>query len=216
MNATMPISPAAAPAVPVHTVQTTAHTAANSSGMLDGALTSWAGYFEALAILFFILAALWVVLRIVRKRGGGFLTGGGSAMRVEHRLALGAKKWIVVARILDRRLVLGVTDQQITMLTELDPDERPASSISKSSFAAALKQAVSPPKGGQPGRAEQPAQIASAGVAEQPAKSEPVGAPEPVGKVQPAGNIVSPTKPEPSGKPGQSKGSAPTKKGKKS
>ncbi len=211
MNATMPLSPAAAPAVPVAPAQTAAH----SSGMLDGAMTSWAGYFEALAILFFILAALWVVLRIARKRGGGFLTGGGAAMRVEHRLALGAKKWIVVARILDRRLVLGVTDQQITMLTELDPDERPASSP-KPSFAAALKQAVSPPKGIQPGRAEHSTQIASSGVGEQPAKPESVGAPEPIGKVQPAGNVVPLAKPQPSGKPGQSKGSVPAKKGKKS
>ena len=211
MNATMPLSPAAAPAVPIAPAQTAAH----SSGMLDGAMTSWAGYFEALAILFFILAALWVVLRIVRKRGGGFLTGGGSAMRVEHRLALGAKKWIVVARILDRRLVLGVTDQQITMLTELDPDECPASSP-KPSFAAALKQAVSPSKGGRPGRAEHPAPNAPSGVGEQPAKPGAVGTPEPVGKVQSAGNVVSLARPEPSGAPGRPKGSTPAKKGKKS
>ena len=210
MNATMPLSPAAAPAVPVEPAQTVAH----SSGMLDGSMTSWAGYFEALAILFFILAALWVVLRIVRKRGGGFLTGGGSAMRVEHRLALGAKKWIVVARILDRRLVLGVTDQQITMLTELDPDELPASSL-KPSFAAALKQAVSPAKGGRPG-AEHPAQSAPSGGAGLPAKPEPIGTSEPAGKVQSAGNVVSLARPEPSGAPGRSKGSAPAKKGKKS
>ena len=214
MNATMPLSPAAAPAVPVEPAQTAAQTVAHSSGMLDGSMTSWAGYFEALAILFFILAALWVVLRIVRKRGGGFLTGGGSALRVEHRLALGAKKWIVVARILDRRLVLGVTDQQITMLTELDPDECPASSP-KPSFAAALKQAVSPAKGGRPG-AEQPAPIAPSGAPGLPAKPEPVGTPEPAGKVQSAGNVVSLARPEPSGAPGRPKGSAPAKKGKKS
>ncbi len=155
MNATMPLPPAAAPVIPAapaavpHAAQTAAQTATQSGGLLDGAqsaVSSWAGYFEALAILFFILAALWLVLRLIRRGRGGFLTGAGAPMRMESRLALGPKKWVVVARILDKRLVLGVTDTQITMLTELDADERAPES--KSSFAAALKKAGGSESGG--------------------------------------------------------------------
>ncbi len=135
MNATLSL-PAAAPAMPA------AAPAAPAAGFMDG-LSSWAGYFEALAILFFILAVLWLLVRLMRRGGGGFLTGSGQSMRLESRLSLGPKKWLVVARILDRRLVLGVTDQQITMLTELDADERPASEP-KSSFASLLKGAKPP------------------------------------------------------------------------
>lgn len=38
-------------------------------------------------------------------------------MRIESRLALGPKKWVVITRYMDKRLVLGVTDQQINLLT---------------------------------------------------------------------------------------------------
>ncbi len=38
-------------------------------------------------------------------------------------MALGPKKSLVVVRFLNKRVLLGVTDQQITMLTELPTDE---------------------------------------------------------------------------------------------
>ena len=152
MNATLPIAPAAVPAVPAApaAAPSVAGQVAHSGGLVDGAqsaMSSWAGYFEALAILFFILAVLWLLVRLLRRGKGGFLTGAAAAMRVESRMSLGPKKWIVVARILDKRLVLGVTDQQITMLTELDADERPAPE-SKPSFASVLKGAKHPDPGG--------------------------------------------------------------------
>lgn len=39
-------------------------------------------------------------------------------MRVENRLALGPKKWIFIVRCMEKRLVLGVTDKTITLLSE--------------------------------------------------------------------------------------------------
>lgn len=150
MNATLPIPPAAVPALPAAPAVASSTGQVAHTGVLDGAtsaMSSWSGYFEGLAILFFILAALWLLLRLLRRGKGGFLTGAGAAMRLESRLSLGPKKWVVVARILDKRLVLGVTDQQITLLTELDVDERPASE-SKPSFASVLKGAKPPADSG--------------------------------------------------------------------
>lgn len=97
------------------------------SGLPDVNL-SWSGYFEALAILCFILALLWALLWLFRRRGnsGGLFNSATPGMRIENRLALGPKKWILVVRYLDRRLVLGVTDEHIRLLTELYDEDVPA------------------------------------------------------------------------------------------
>jgi flagellar protein FliO/FliZ len=85
---------------------------------------SWSGYFQALAILFLVIALLWAGVWFLKKRGGiqklGILT---KDLRVESRMALGPKKALIVVRFLNKRLLLGVTDQQITLLTELTDDD---------------------------------------------------------------------------------------------
>ena len=84
---------------------------------------SWSGYFEALAILCFALALLWALLWLVKRHGKGGFLGNTAGMRVESRLALGPKKWIIVVRYLNRRLVLGLTDDNISLLTEIPLEE---------------------------------------------------------------------------------------------
>ena len=95
---------------------------------------SWKGYFEALAILCFLLfvffAALWLLRRFARG-GMPFGVGGGPELRVESRLALGPRKWVIAVRYMDKRLLLGVTDKSITLLTEmpLEPEGDHADSV---------------------------------------------------------------------------------------
>ena len=126
-------APVAAPAVP--TVSSTAtpetpeiavpssQTAALLARMQSGSLT---GYFEALGVLFLALAILWALAWFFRRRGGGF-GSGHSTMRLIGRLSLGPKKWLVVADVYGKRMALGITDQQVTFLAELDtPEERGA------------------------------------------------------------------------------------------
>lgn len=80
---------------------------------------SWSGYFKTLAALCFALAVfigvLWLVKRRMRPPGGS----SSPALRVENRLSLGPKQWLLVARYGDRRLVLGVTEKSINLITEL-------------------------------------------------------------------------------------------------
>lgn len=119
-----PVAPATSPAA------SGGAQSANSSvlsGLPDVNL-SWSGYFEALAILCFILALILAVLWLFRRRGGagGLFTQATPGMRVESRLALGPKKWLLVVRYLDRRLVLGVTEENIRLLTELYDEDVPA------------------------------------------------------------------------------------------
>lgn len=93
---------------------------------LPDATLSWRGYFEALAILCFVLAGfiaiLWLLKRVSRK---GMRAGTGApGLCIENRLALGPKKWIIAVRFMDRRLLLGVTERNITPLAEvpLEPE----------------------------------------------------------------------------------------------
>ncbi len=86
---------------------------------------SWSGYFQALGTLFLLLAALWLLVWLLRRYGKfRFLPQPGalprSALHLEAQLPLGPRKGVMVVRFLDKRLVLGVTDQQITLLTETD------------------------------------------------------------------------------------------------
>lgn len=82
-------------------------------------LVSWGGYFQALAVLCLIIAALWAALWYFKRRGGLTLLGLTENLTLEGRLSLGPKKNLMVVRFLNKRLLLGVTDQQITLLTEL-------------------------------------------------------------------------------------------------
>lgn len=84
---------------------------------------SWSGYIQAIGILCLLLALLWFVLWIVRKYGRfNFLPRPGSlpkdALVMEAQMPLGPRKGLVVVRFLNRRLLLGVTDNQVTFLTE--------------------------------------------------------------------------------------------------
>lgn len=98
-----------------------------SSSVIPDLNFSWSGYFEALAILCFVLALLWAVLWLVRRKGGGVFSRNANVpgMRVESRLALGPKKWLMVVRYLDRRLVIGLTDRHISLITEMPVDDMP-------------------------------------------------------------------------------------------
>lgn len=92
-------------------------------GTADSVFT-WGGYFQAIAILFCIIGLLWFALWFLKRRGGiqklGILSRD---LTIESRLALGAKNYLIVVRFLNKRLLLGVSDQRITLLTELADDE---------------------------------------------------------------------------------------------
>jgi flagellar protein FliO/FliZ len=64
-----------------------------------------------------VLGLMWVTARLVRRplsrRSGGVLH-----VLARHQLSRGSS--VAVLRVLDRALVLGVTDQQVTLLGETD------------------------------------------------------------------------------------------------
>ncbi len=105
----------------------------------ESPLFSWGGYFKGIGAMLLVLGALWGVVWFLRRRGS--LPGMGGLprdiFRVEAQLALSPKKKIILVRFLNSRLLLGVTDQQITLLKEVEgPDDREESTESRArSFA---------------------------------------------------------------------------------
>lgn len=88
-------------------------------------LFSWGGYFQAIGFMCLLLALLWFAVWVVRRSGKfAFLPMPGAlprdALRMEAQLPLGAKKNLLVVRFLNKRLLLGVTDQRITLLKETE------------------------------------------------------------------------------------------------
>ena len=74
-----------------------------------------------------LIASLAVVvglLLLIAKVGGRRMRGrSGSLVQVVHRQPLTRSSAVSVVTVGSRVLVLGTTEQQITVLTELDPDE---------------------------------------------------------------------------------------------
>jgi len=82
-----------------------------SIGQLGGTL---------LFVLVLIWGTTWVAKRLMKGRWSG---AGADRMRVLERLHLAPKKSVEIVSIGERILVLGVTENQIGLLTELEPGE---------------------------------------------------------------------------------------------
>lgn len=121
----------AEPAAPLATAQVTSPSAPDLA-------FSWGGYLEAIGIMLLLLGVLWSVTWLIRRYGKwNFIPRAGSlprdALFLETQLPLGPKKGLAVVRFLNTRLLLGITEQRITVLKETDvhvqqnnPDPNPA------------------------------------------------------------------------------------------
>lgn len=109
--------------------QTAAKAVEHSTGLGESSF-SWSSYAQAVGILFLLVAILWLVVWLVRRFGKfNFLPRPGAlpkgALVMEAQLPLGPRKGLMVVRFLNRRLLLGVTDQHITLLTEEQAQHEP-------------------------------------------------------------------------------------------
>lgn len=88
---------------------------------------AWGSYVESVGVLLALLFLLCLCFWAVRRFGLFSMVPNAAslprhALRLEGQMALGPRKGLMVVRCLDRRLVLGVTDQHISLLTELPLD----------------------------------------------------------------------------------------------
>ena len=80
--------------------------------------------------LLIVLGLLWALARVARRPLSG-RTGGTLAVLARQQVSRGAT--VAVVRVVDRALIVGVTDNQVTLLGEAD--------------LAAMEQPATPPAG---------------------------------------------------------------------
>ncbi len=96
-------------------------------------------------VLALILALAWMIQKV--RLGSGVMMGGSfgrtnQPIRVVCSQSLGAKERIAVVEVAGKQLVLGITPQNINLLTELEQPLQTADSPAPANFAELLKKAV--------------------------------------------------------------------------
>ncbi len=102
--------------------------ASDSLPVLTGAEfgSLWPSLGQLAGAFVFVLALIWGTTWLARRLMKGRWSGGGDdRMQVLERLHLAPKKSVEIVSVGKRVLVLGVTETQIGLLTELDPGELP-------------------------------------------------------------------------------------------
>lgn len=85
---------------------------------------SWSGYIRAIVLMGLILFGLWGGLYFLRRFGRfGFAphnTITRDSLYVEGQLTLAPRKGLIVVRFLNKRLLLGLTEKEISLITQVD------------------------------------------------------------------------------------------------
>ena len=101
------------------------------------ALLTTAGY------LFLLLGVIFLAYWLLRRFGvPGSLSNGKNGPRLVSRLMLGNRQAVAVVRYKDRDLILGVTDDHITLLTESEAGKEEVPSATPRNFASLLKRSA--------------------------------------------------------------------------
>jgi flagellar protein FliO/FliZ len=116
--------------------------AVEAAGLSDGEL--WRSLL-AIVVVFGLLGALaWAA----RRGRLGFFTRQPSQVRVEATVPLGDRRSLMVVAIEGRRLLLGLTPMQVSLVTELTTP--PAADAAATGFGAALARAEATAATAQP------------------------------------------------------------------
>jgi flagellar protein FliO/FliZ len=99
--------------------------AGNATGMLQSGEIVWGGYLQMLGTVFLLLAILFLAFYLLKKFGprAGLSVFNRGDLKMEAQLPLGPKRSVVVVRFLNKRLVVGVTETQINLLTTMEVDQ---------------------------------------------------------------------------------------------
>jgi flagellar protein FliO/FliZ len=73
-----------------------------------------------LLLLALIAACAWTVIYVLKRKRQGTLGGGDERVHVLGVTSLGMRERVVVLRVRERTLLVGVTAAQVTLLAELD------------------------------------------------------------------------------------------------
>ena len=86
-----------------------------------------------LAALAIVLACIYGSVFLIKRFGPNRAgrSGGKRMLEMMDSISVGPKKMIAIVRVGERAVVVGITDNQMTSLTELDKDELPDGCLEK-------------------------------------------------------------------------------------
>lgn len=87
------------------------------------------GYGWSLLVLVVVAASIPLALQAFKRLQQGGAGGGARLLQVVAQLPLGPRERVVLVRVHDRALVLGVTAQQVTLLSEADAASLPGGAV---------------------------------------------------------------------------------------
>ncbi len=103
-----------------------------------------ATFFTTLGYLCLLLGVIFLAYYLLRRLGiqGVGMQGGEGAPRLMSRLMLGQHHGVVVVRYRGKDMLLGVTEERISLLDKGDADESLKVSTGPKSFASFLKRST--------------------------------------------------------------------------
>lgn len=99
---------------------------------------------QSFAAVLLVLALVVALAWLARRGSLGALGRKGRSIEVETAVPLGERRSLVVVVVEGRRLLLGLTPMQISLVAELD--RRSGGAVSGSTFDQQLDARVSPPQ----------------------------------------------------------------------
>lgn len=80
---------------------------------------------KMIAALLIVLVVMYVAFLLLKRFTGGRMIGGKGkrALQVIEMASLAPKKAVAVVRVADKAVMVGITDHQINLLSELSADE---------------------------------------------------------------------------------------------
>lgn len=97
--------------------------------------------------LLLLLGVLFLALYLLKRYGprAGLGVFGRGDLKLESQLALGPRRSVVVVRYLNKRMVLGVTETSINLLTEMESGHAPDSTNFADTLASEASRGPSRP-----------------------------------------------------------------------
>ena len=100
-------------------------------------------FFAVLVVLALVAALAW----LVRRGAFGALRGGNRSIVVETAVPIGERRSLIIVAVEGRRLLLGLTPTQISMVTELNAAPTFEQQLADRTRASVTPSAAQPPSG---------------------------------------------------------------------
>jgi len=103
--------------------------------------------FQVAGALLLLLGVLFLALYLLKRYGpkAGLRVFNRGDIKLESQLALGPRRSVVVVRYLNKRMVLGVTETSINLLTEMESGHDPENVEFKDTLAHEVEQGAGRP-----------------------------------------------------------------------